>query len=320
MKCPECGTDNPAGAAQCKMCRVVFAKLRAPREPEAAQRDRGPGLVAEGGALPPNRLTQPILGYCLGGLALAILATAWGWLRVAGQGLNTLFHEFGHSVAGWLFARPSVPAFDLAHGGGVALIHDRSPALLIVIYLVLAGLILLYRRNWLTLALLLGLVGLHAWLVSGRGEKVVIGFMGHGGELLFGLLFLYRGLTGRTVAHELERLAYAACGWFVVLNATIFAWGLTFSGFTRAWYARGHGGGIRNDFEILARDHFHVGIETVSGFYLLLCLLTPLAAFLAFRYQARLYCLIDALVATHPEAAEEPAAELPPARSRPRDF
>lgn len=320
MKCPECDTDNPADAAQCKMCRVVFAKLGAARDPEVTARPSGPALVSADDGPPPNRLTESILGYCLGGLALAILATVWGWLRVAGHGLNTLFHEFGHSVAGWTFARPSVPAFDLTHGGGVALIHDRSRALLIVIYLALGGLILLYRRNRLTLVLLLGLVGLHAWLVSGRGEKVVIGFMGHGGELIFGLLFLYRGLTGRTVAHELERLAYAACGWFVVLNATIFAWSLTFSGFTRAWYARGHGGGIRNDFEILARDHFHVGIETVSGFYLLLCLLTPLAAFLAFRYQARMYCLIDALLATHPETEEPPDDLPPPIRARPRDF
>ena len=44
-----------------------------------------------------------------------------------------LAHELGHTLAGWAFGRPSLPAFDFVYGGGVTATMDASKALLLLI-------------------------------------------------------------------------------------------------------------------------------------------------------------------------------------------
>src|SRR6185436_7236980 len=57
-----------------------------------------------------------ILGF---GLAAAIIVYVIPFTRFVFSAIVTLFHEFGHAVAGWLFGYASLPAFDFVYGGGM---------------------------------------------------------------------------------------------------------------------------------------------------------------------------------------------------------
>lgn len=322
MKCPECGYQQDDGQLACGMCGVIFAKLhRASRQRQSfADDDFGPARPATFAASMPDRndygptvnhLDRATLMYGGIGLAFAVLTLlmtlpffrnmgAMGFLvnipNLALGGLSTLVHEMGHSFFGWIFGYPSIPAFDLRYGGGVAMeLKDRSTPILVMIYMAFAYGFWHFRRNPLALiALGVFVVGYSVVAFTGLRELLMI-FMGHGTELVFAALALYRGFSGKCVAHELERLAYAVVGWFLVLHNLLFAGGLIVSEQARFWYGQAKGGGHWMDFDRIARNHLGVSLQLVALFFFCCCLMAPVIAFLAHRYQTRVYTFIDAL-------------------------
>ncbi len=70
----------------------------------------------------------------------------------------------GHAIFGWIFGYPSLPAFDLIWGGGVTVHVDRSTALLLLVYALLVGLIVVYRRNKATVAVIGVIIVVHLFL------------------------------------------------------------------------------------------------------------------------------------------------------------
>lgn len=323
MRCPGCGFEQPAGRTDCKMCGLIFAKWRPPAPPAAPG---APNALRTGTQAPPppappasflrqkpadpfapRRMDQAAWTNLAGGAVFAVLALLIPILSTVFHGFVTLMHEMGHAIAGWVLAHPSIPAFDLTYGGGVTAIMDRSAPLMLTVYALLAGLILLYRRNLVTVITLCVTIALYALVSHTVLRSVAISFFGHGFELIFGAVFLYRALSGSAVINPAERPLYAGIGLFVFFYDIVFAAKLVFSGNERYWYAMGKDGrGLHaNDFLKIAQD-LGMPQDAVAGVafvFLLCCFAASGLAFLAFRYQARMWAILDLLVTREPQAS-----------------
>lgn len=335
MRCPGCGFEQPAGRSDCKMCGLIFAKWRpvgAPPPPQVAPSPNAPSppntpnALRTSAAVPPppapgapppasflrkkpadpfapRRMDQPAWTNLAGGAVFAVLALLIPILSTVFHGFVTLMHEMGHAIAGWILAHPSIPAFDLTYGGGVTAIMDRSIPLLLTFYAILLGLMLHYRRNLATVITLCVLLGLYALLAHTVLGKVAISFFGHGFELIFGAVFLYRALSGSAILNPAERPLYAGLGVFVFLYDIVFAAKLVFSGNERYWYTMGKDGrGLHaHDFVVIGQD-LGLPLEAVAFVFLLCCFVAVAAAWLAFRYQARMWAFLDLLATRDPRA------------------
>ena len=234
------------------------------------------------------------------GLVIALGVTLFPLLNHIFMTLVILVHEMGHTIVGWIFAYPSVPAFDLHYGGGITLHTQRSAVLLIVIYLSMGFLIYTYRKNVPTLILLSCLLIIHLIFSLTYFHEVVILFMGHGTELVIAAIFFYRALSGAAVVHAVERPLYCAIGFFIVFSDTRFAFRLMTSHSARHEYEQAKGGGHWMDFSRIGEDFLNVDLTSVAFFFFLCCLFTLVVGFLTFRYQEYIRRIIIRLWSREP--------------------
>jgi hypothetical protein len=205
---------------------------------------------------------------------------------------TTLVHEMGHTLVGWIFGYPALPAFDLRYGGGVTATMPRSVLLLVIFYSVMAFLVYTYRKNRSTLVFLVVFLAIHIALSITTLHDVVFLLMGHGMELVIAGIFFYRALSGAAVVHSLERPLYAIISWFIVLSDLRFAYRLATSAHVRRLYEEAKGGGHWMDFSRVAEDYLHTNLKVMAVFFFLATLLPLVAGFLAFRYQEYLRGLV----------------------------
>jgi hypothetical protein len=326
-KCPACGKPRSAAVEECPDCGVIVEKYRAmyghegedaaqarsstgdgiPSIPPATQIDYGENdefadeLFPEPRQLDRNGkiilLTTPLV-------ALICFAVWWfGWTLTT---LKTLVHEMGHTIFGWFFGYPSLPAFDVVWGGGVTLHTSRNPVLLGVVIAGFAALFFLYRGNRATLVVLALLFASYLVIAFTSLHSMLILFMGHGTELLIAGIFLYRALSGRAVVHAVERPLYAIVGFFLLFSDLGFAYRLMSSAGFREEYACAKGGCIDMDFVRIATEFLNVKLTTVAGFFFLCCLAVPVLAFLAFRYESYIFSWLSRLLTRRPEEALSP--------------
>lgn len=326
LQCPKCGSERAATDTECRRCGVIFAKLRrepaapVPYEPPPATASPRrladlPGARAETAALPdlyeppPATTAGPAVptipaadpgrglrigpfevGPVLTGLALALLVLAIPFTRFVLSYLGVLVHELGHTTLAWLFGYPAIPAFDFTYGGGVSLSFDRSTGVVVLLLAAWGGLLWFYRQYPRMLAVLGALFAVWALLAVTPAHEILALAMGHGFELLFAGIFLYRAATGSGCRNPaLERPLYGMVGWFLVFEQSAFAWGLVTDPGRRRLYADAKGGGHWMDFSRLARDYLGTSLETVAGVFLVACLLTPVATWAVVRYRAELW-------------------------------
>lgn len=320
--CPKCGFERSANEPECRRCGVVFAKLRSRPEPAVSVPYEPPPPTASPGRLddlaaplpdlyePPPRVAAlpevptvptvqrseaaesdwrisltkyPVaLGF---GLAL-LLVLGPNLPRFVLSYLGVLVHELGHTALAWLFGYPAIPAFDFTYGGGVSLSFDRSTGVVVLLLALWVGLLGFYRKFPRVLMLLGALFALWVLLaVTPLHEPLTIA-MGHGFELLFAGIFLFRAATGTACKRpQVERPLYGMVGWFLVLEQAAFAHGLVTDPGQRQLYADAKGGGHWMDFSRLARDYLGVSLETVAGIFLVACLLTPIVTWAVVRYR-----------------------------------
>ncbi len=198
---------------------------------------------------------------------------------------TTLVHEMGHTLIGWIFGYPALPAFDLRYGGGVTATMPRSMLLLVIFYSVMAFLVYTYRKNRSTLIFLVVFLAIHIVLSVTTLHDVVFLMMGHGMELVIAGIFFYRALSGAAVVHSLERPLYAVIAWFIVLSDLRFAYRLATSAHVRRLYEEAKGGGHWMDFSRVAEDYLHTNLKVMAVFFFIATLLPLVVGFLAFRYQ-----------------------------------
>ncbi len=254
------------------------------------------GLVAEEAAPEPRVMDGTDWLVLASGAGIAALAFVSPLVNNTLWTMTTLVHEMGHSLAGWLFGMPSVPAFDLMYGGGITLSRERSVLLLVVIYSFLGWLIYYYRRNTGTVIALIALGVVHLACSLTQWHQVVYLFMGHGTELIIAGLFIYRALSGSAVVHFAERPLYAAIGFFIVYQGTTFAYRLMTSPLARIDYGDAKGGGHWMDFSRIAGDHLGTRLETVALFFFVCCLLPLALGYLSFRYQEHIHGFLARLL------------------------
>ena len=223
----------------------------------------------------------------LAGSILAVVVTMLPFPRFVFGYMGTLLHEFGHTVAAWVFGYPAIPAFNFQHGGGVTSINDRQWPLVLLWFAGLGWLLWRYRGHRPAWPLLAIPAAVYLALAVTRVHEIVITFMGHGMELTIAGVFLYRALSGSAVKVAIERPLYAFLGLFLVLGEMRFAWGLTNSQEKRIEYGI-ELSGIPNDWLRIA-DRLGMELPTATGAYLLLMPLPVILALLFFRYRERIF-------------------------------
>jgi hypothetical protein len=215
------------------------------------------------------------------GGVLAVVVYAVPFLRFVFHTLITLVHELGHTLVAWSFGIPAVPAFDFVYGGGVTVHQGRSTGLTILIYAGFLALAYGLRSNrgyllalavWVCVYTLVAFTPLH--------EAIEIA-MGHGSELVFAGIFLYRALTGNACRAPGERPLYAFCGFFILINDAAFALSLLTSAANVADYEDAKGGGHWMDFSRLADDYAHVGLRAIVFLFLIAVVLVPFVVYFA---------------------------------------
>ena len=291
MECPKCGFEQAIGGPECLRCGIVFHKFKS--HPEINKRIERTEKGTKENYEHNNDAqfwAQEIdktgwISLTLGGVAAAFIFLFPFWVYVF-HTFITLVHEFGHSVLGWLFGYPTIPAFDFVYGGGVAIHFTRKPGLLIIIYLLLAFSLYTFRKNRFTFIVLIITTLLYTLFAFTPIHEVLILFMGHGMELIFSALFLYRAISGSAVIVPAERPLYAFVGFFTQFSNINFAHKLLTDHDFRFLYEQGKGGMLANDFVRIAQDYLNVNLNTVIYFFLFCSLFPPLLAFLAHRYLA----------------------------------
>ncbi len=220
------------------------------------------------------------------GAIMGFLLCLIPWLRFILSYLVIIIHELGHTVAGWFMGYPSIPAFDFIYGGGITLqLSERWAFIPLVIYSGLGGLIYYFRRNRLTVNTLITIALLYTLIYFTRLSQLLVISMGHGLELLFIGIFLYRAATGWHGQQPGEQSLYGILGFFILFYDLNFVRQLLFDPVMRELYFMGKGEVLDHDFVRIAREFLQVNLSLVVVLFGLLCLLTPLATWGLYRYQ-----------------------------------
>ncbi|MGA1868927.1 MAG: hypothetical protein ACMUJM_10310 [bacterium] len=299
IKCPKCGFEHSAGDSECVRCGIIFKKFKsclAYNHP--LQHNRHHESQEE--LFLQNIDQKGLLSLCVGGVAATLIFIFPFWVTVF-HTFPILVHEFGHTVFGWLFGYPTIPAFDFIYGGGVAVHFDRKPVLLIVIYLLCAFLLYTFRKNTVSFLLIIGCILVYTGMAFTRIHEVLILFMGHGMELIFAVIFLYRAISGSSIIVSAERPLYAFVGFFTQFCNIDFAYKLLTNKEFRFLYIQGKGGMLANDFVRIAYNYLNINLNSIVYFFLLLSFLPPIIAFLAHRYLAYWGTMLSRLLHTELE-------------------
>ncbi|MDW8413615.1 MAG: hypothetical protein RMM17_13155 [Acidobacteriota bacterium] len=233
---------------------------------------------------PAPKLTKEAIIQLAIGASFAVSVFSVDLLAFLFTPLVTLVHELGHALTGWIFGYPSIPAFDFAYGGGVTAYLDRQTSLLVIIYAVFAYALLQLRQNKKMLLLVATVSMLYTIAAFTRIHELLMIAMGHGSELLFAMLFLYRAISGSSLVHNLERPAYAFAGCYITLHNLKFAYRLATRADYRLEYEEAKGGGHWMDFSRIALEFMDGKLVLVATIFLLATLLVPVLSYLLYRY------------------------------------
>ncbi len=220
--------------------------------------------------------------------------TWFPFLKFVLSPLITIFHELGHTAVLWLFGYSAIPAFDFAHGGGVTM-SDLERSSLIVWAWALGVLILGWwqRERKEVLIALAGLVVLYIYMYNSTRETLAITLGGHAGEVVFGAVFLYRGLTGWGCKLEAERPLYAFLGFMNFFTGLHLGFALMGSdSMEKYWYLQGKGG-IDNDL-VTGAQILSMKLESIARLLILCEVLAIPATFWAASLRKTIGAVSDA--------------------------
>jgi hypothetical protein len=296
VDCPKCGTPAPFSALECAQCGVVFAKAtqgraRIPRSYVVEEERIGDGRIGP--------TEWKVLGF---GLIAAILAYAFPLTRMMFSAIVTLFHEFGHAVAGWLFGYVSIPAFDFVYGGGLTHHGPFRTSIAVAVGLGFVYLGWLFRENRKSMTIVGVLFAIWLFLIwRAWRREITMASAGHLAEFILAGILFYKALAGvgwKNPAFERPLGAFVA--FFVQIHSTLFAWRLTHDAEYLEWYRRGKGGALMNDLETVALDiQIMTGaqpqIEGVANWLLIFSILPTVIALVWYFERARWHRVLRAL-------------------------
>lgn len=177
--------------------------------------------------------------------------------------LGAAAHELGHTLLRWLFGYPAFPALDMEYGGGITYATPRLMAFQAGVYAVLAGGILMARRQGRKKVFyaLCVFALLHPLLALTRGHEVAILYAGHAAELATALGFawycLFMGQRPETpylaTGDFALRVMGAGAGFYLALKNLLLGLELMVSSPLRFTYSRQKDLQAQGDFDWVAR-------------------------------------------------------------------
>ncbi len=291
-KCPRCGREDDGRALACALCGELLrrAPLDAPRQSESARPRVAPAPAPAPASerdvereAPSTREPWLFLGL---GLVLAPVFQLTPMLGFMGWFLASLAHEMGHSALAWACGMPCIPA--ISPEGHAAAVHGEQMPFLAGM-LVLAVVQFLARRlhgtrRIVAIAVFVAAYGLLAFTPL---RELAFLLAGHGGELAFATLCLWKALDGGFTQSRAERLAYSVLGWFLAgKNLLLFA-GLATRASSRAHYAENGSFGLTNDLIRVAEEVLGWRLESVAWLGVPCALAVGPAAFALWRLSRR---------------------------------
>ena len=282
--CPACGRENADGALVCALCGELLRRVQAvqPPIPEPQSAPAQPFAPVE----PASDPREPWIYLGIGAItapafALTPLLGFMGWF------LASLVHEMGHAAVAWILGMPAVPAISLE--GHAAAVHSE-PSLPLAL-LVWGGLaaaawrLIAGRPRWIALA---AVVVLYPALAFTRAGECLHLLAGHGGELAFATLALWKALDGGFTESRVERGLYGTVGWHLLGKNVILCGGLLFSSSSREAYAENGSFGLTNDMIRVAEDVLGWRLQSVALLVLVASLGVVPAALALWRVSSRL--------------------------------
>lgn len=298
LACPSCGRATRASELVCSLCGRVLRHEVRPRAmgdvapatapgtempvPRQAQPDSvQPPRSASSGADASRARLEPWFYFGLGLVTAPVFALTQD-LRFMGWFLASLVHEMGHAAVAWFFGMPAVPAISLE--GHAAAVHAQQQVVLVL--LVWAGLAsaawkwLDGAAKWIGLALACVAYPLLAFTDA---KDLFHLLAGHGAELVFATLCLWKALDGGFTSSRLERALYGTVGWYLVGKNVSLCFGLMTSAGARATYHENGSFGFTNDFLRVAQEVLGCSLQTVGAFMLLASFAVVPVAILVWR-------------------------------------
>lgn len=204
-------------------------------------------------------------------IAMALGAGLCTWDLIGGAGsfvlhfLSALTHEIGHAAVATFLGAPSFPVLGL-DGQACTLHRGQFTWLAVCIWLFLGYMAYTMRKEnkpwrvWVHLA-----IGYPIVAFTGMFDTLFL-LAGHGGELAFAGIFLWRAWTGGFTHSLEERYTYASVGCFLAIHNLVFHFRLMTSAAYQSLYLTNGSYNFENDYIRVARDHLGVSLPTVATF------------------------------------------------------
>lgn len=276
-KCRKCGRPHAEDALTCSLCGELLRKAPRVSAALASNVSSGSQNVATAPARTleldpveralaarnvPSSPWQPWRFLALGLVSAPIFGLT-PILQYMGWFLASLVHEMGHAALAWLCGMPAIPAISLA--GHAAAVHgEQHPFLVLCIasgLLFGAWKLLEGAARWVALA---SIAVLYPALALTHAKDLVHLLAGHGGELAFATLCLWKTLDGGFTESKFERALYGTVGWYLLGKNAFLCFGLMTSAGARAHYAENGSFGLTNDLIRAAEDVLNWRLESVA--------------------------------------------------------
>ena len=298
IPCPKCGFESPESATECSRCGIVFGKWipEAAHVGRASARLNGLKPVPQDDGTADGRLGATEIRVLGIGLALAIIAHAIPFTTFIFHPINTLVHELGHAIAGWLLGYPSVPSFDFMYGGGITPHGAHQIAIALVVAGGFAYLGYIFRDNRRTVALISACFLVWLFIEASEWRRLlVVSAAGHVSECVFAGIFLYMAIAGvGWRMPEVERPLGAFVAFFLEITMIRFCLDLMRNEDFLESYKQGKGGMLMHDIDSISADltihtAWHPGIQALARLLLLFSFVPMAVALLLYfrRSQAQ---------------------------------
>jgi len=294
VECPKCGRPARDGTRVCGLCGSLLRTGTAPARAVAAAPvvadptnfDRVEAALIERQRLERDASRHAPWKYFAIGLATAPIFAWTPFLQYMGWFLASLVHEMGHAGFAWLCGMPAIPAISPA--GHAAAVHGEQSIGLAILVLcaLLYGAWRLLEGPARIVAMIVVAIAQPALAFTGAKEIAFL-LCGHGGELAFATLALWKALDGGFTSSKLERGLYGTVGWYLVGKNVFLCVGLITSSSARAHYAANGSFGLTNDYIRAAEDVLGWRLESVAMLMLVASLATIPAAILLWRARLR---------------------------------
>ncbi len=286
--CTKCGRAHDESAFVCGLCGTVLRRepsTRSVAAPSPALRSlpQAHSFTQRVAAVPSR--AEPWMYLAIG----LVTAPIFAWtpiLQYMGWFLASLVHEMGHAALAWFCGMPAIPAISLA--GHAAAVHQEQSTFLALAIATAFGAAAWHFLRGRTRIVAIALVAVLYPTIAFTGVKELLFlFAGHGGELVFATLSLWKVLDGGFTKTALERALYGTVGWYLLGKNAFLCFGLMTSAMSRAHYEQSGSFGLTNDYIRAAEDVLSWRLESVALLMLVACLLVLPAAFGLWRISLR---------------------------------